>query len=93
VWELSNEPYLFPTFFATGADYIAKMKPYRDAIKAADPNAIVSIFFADPSAFSVAKPSPVGSVDLPGNRQMVGRGDLSSVPGREHGRFQPMDGG
>ena len=58
VWELSNEPYLFPTFFATGADYIARMKPYRDAIKAADPNAIVSIFFADPSAFSVAKPSP-----------------------------------
>jgi hypothetical protein len=58
VWELSNEPYLFPTFFATGADYIAQMKPYRDAIKAADPNAVVSIFFADPSRFSIAKPSP-----------------------------------
>jgi hypothetical protein len=37
VWELSNEAYLFPTFFASGADYVAKMKPYRDAIKAADP--------------------------------------------------------
>jgi uncharacterized protein (TIGR03437 family) len=57
VWELSNEPYLFPTFFATGAAYIAQMKPYRDAIKAADPSAVVSIFFADPSHSTIAKPS------------------------------------
>ena len=57
VWELSNEPYLSPTFFATGADYIAQMKPYRDAIKAADPSAVVSIFFADPSHSTIAKPS------------------------------------
>ena len=57
VWELSNEPYLFPTFFATGADYVARMKPYRDAIKAADPSAVVSIFFSDPSHSTIAKPS------------------------------------
>jgi uncharacterized protein (TIGR03437 family) len=47
VWELANEPYLYKTFFTTGADYVAKMKPYRDAIKAADPSAVVAIFFID----------------------------------------------
>ena len=37
VWELSNEAYLFNgTFFASGNDYATKMKPYRDAIKAAE---------------------------------------------------------
>ncbi len=50
VWELSNEPYLFvPTFFASGADYAAKMQPYAAAIKAADPDAVVAVFFADPA--------------------------------------------
>ena len=49
VWELANEAYLFmPSFFQSGADYAAKMKPYRDAIKAADPNAVVALFFSDP---------------------------------------------
>ena len=47
VWELANEPYLYTGFFQSGADYVAKMKPYRDAIKAADPNATVAIFFID----------------------------------------------
>jgi uncharacterized protein (TIGR03437 family) len=47
VWELSNEPYLYKQFFASGADYVAQMKPYRDAIKAADPDAVVAIFFQD----------------------------------------------
>jgi uncharacterized protein (TIGR03437 family) len=47
VWELSNEPYLYPSFFSSGADYVTKMKPYRDAIKAADANAVVAIFFID----------------------------------------------
>ena len=38
VWELGNEPYTTgTTFFQSGADYVAKVKPYRDAIKAADP--------------------------------------------------------
>jgi uncharacterized protein (TIGR03437 family) len=46
-WELANEPYLYPGFFASGADYVAAVKPYRDAIKAANPNAIVAIFFQD----------------------------------------------
>ncbi len=46
VWELANEPYLFtPGFFRSGADYVAQMRPYRDAIKAVDPNAAVAIFF------------------------------------------------
>jgi uncharacterized protein (TIGR03437 family) len=47
VWELSNEPYFYSDFFKSGADYVTKMKPYRDAIKAADPNAVVAIFFMD----------------------------------------------
>ncbi len=48
VWELSNEPYNFPAFFSSATDYLNKMKPYRDAIKAADPNALVAVFFDDP---------------------------------------------
>ncbi|HXP86162.1 MAG TPA: hypothetical protein VN841_15665 [Bryobacteraceae bacterium] len=47
VWELSNEPYFYKQFFSSGADYAMKMKPYRDAIKAADPSAVVAIFFSD----------------------------------------------
>jgi uncharacterized protein (TIGR03437 family) len=55
VWELDNEPYtwLFTDaggpgpFFTDAADYAAKMKPFRDAIKAADPNAVVSIYFSE----------------------------------------------
>ena len=47
VWELANEPYLYKQFFPTGAGYVAQMKPYRDAIKAADPSAVVAIYFID----------------------------------------------
>jgi hypothetical protein len=47
-WELSNEPYLYPEFFSTATAYLDKMKPYRDAIKAVDPNAIIAIFTRDP---------------------------------------------
>src|SRR5271157_2391047 len=46
-WELSNEPYLYSTFFATSTAYLDAMKPYRDAIKAVDPNAIMAIFVTD----------------------------------------------
>ena len=46
-WELSNEPYLYPTFFATATAYLDAMEPYRDAIKAVDPNAIVAVFITD----------------------------------------------
>jgi len=51
-WELCNEPYLFKgstNFFTDGADYATKMKPYRDAIKAVDTNAVVAVFFSDPA--------------------------------------------
>jgi hypothetical protein len=51
VWELCNEPYLFQgtgNFFTNGTDYANKMRPYRDAIKAADSNAVVAVFFTDP---------------------------------------------
>jgi len=41
-WELSNELYLYP---ATA--YSDAMKPYRDAIKAVNPNAIVAVFITD----------------------------------------------
>jgi uncharacterized protein (TIGR03437 family) len=47
-WELANEPYNATTFFSDATDYVTKMKPYRDAIKAADPNAVVAVFFDDP---------------------------------------------
>jgi uncharacterized protein (TIGR03437 family) len=46
-WELSNEPYLYSTFFATATAYLNAMKPYRDAIKAVLPNAIVAVFVSD----------------------------------------------
>ena len=55
VWELANEPYFFQDFFPSGTDYLNKVKPYRDAIKAADPEAIVAIFGADGGD---ANPSP-----------------------------------
>ena len=51
-WELCNEPYLFygtNQFFTNGADYASQMFPYYNAIKAADSNAIVAVFFSDPA--------------------------------------------
>jgi uncharacterized protein (TIGR03437 family) len=54
VWELANEPYTTGSpFFSSGADYVAKMKPYYQAIKAVNPNAIVAIFYDD-----AGNPSP-----------------------------------
>jgi uncharacterized protein (TIGR03437 family) len=47
VWELANEPYFYKSFFSSATDYLNKVKPFRDAIKAADPNAVVAIFFTD----------------------------------------------
>jgi hypothetical protein len=49
-WELANEAYLYPAFFATATAYLDKMKPYRDAIEAVDPNAIVAIFVRVPGS-------------------------------------------
>ncbi len=64
VWELANEPYLTTGFFSSGADYAAKMKPFRDAIKAADPSAVVAIFFDDAGNTS---PNPPWDQSLGGN--------------------------
>ncbi|HUA38376.1 MAG TPA: hypothetical protein VMA35_08310 [Candidatus Sulfopaludibacter sp.] len=52
VWELCNEPYTLAgtgsgTFFLDATDYVAQMKPFRNAIKAADSNAVVAIYFND----------------------------------------------
>ncbi|SPE58941.1 conserved exported hypothetical protein [Verrucomicrobia bacterium] len=52
-WELCNEPYNFTAtngsdFFSNGTDYLNKMLPYRNAIKAADSNAVVAVFFSNP---------------------------------------------
>jgi hypothetical protein len=52
VWELCNEPYTLQgsgsgTFFLDATDYVAQMKPYRNAIKAADSNAVVAVYFDD----------------------------------------------
>jgi hypothetical protein len=56
-WELCNEPYLFQSgtnaFFTNGTEYCNLMRPYRDAIKAADSNAVVAVFFSDPSRTSM----------------------------------------
>ena len=49
-WELANEPYTWKgtgAFFSGANDYAKQMKPYRDAIKAADPNAVVTLYFSD----------------------------------------------
>ena len=51
-WELCNEPYTFAgtnfgDFFLNSTDYVAKVKPYRAAIKAVDSNAVVAIYFSD----------------------------------------------
>src|SRR5579863_181972 len=48
-WELANEPYTWVPYgrFTNGADYAAQMKPFRDAIKAVDSNAVVALFFSD----------------------------------------------
>jgi hypothetical protein len=52
-WELCNEPYLFQggtnPFFTDATDYANKMRPCRDAIKAADSSAVVAVFFSDPA--------------------------------------------
>lgn len=69
VWELGNEAYnQSPTFYANGADYVAKVKPYYDAIKAADPNAIVSIFFDDPGRTTVQNPAWNKSIEGVANK-------------------------
>ena len=48
-WELANEPYTWIPYglFTNGAEYAAQMKPFRDAIKAVDSNAVVALFFSD----------------------------------------------
>jgi hypothetical protein len=54
-WELCNEPYNFSgasNYFLNGNDYAAKMYPYYQAIKGANPNALVSVFFGDPDTGS-----------------------------------------
>jgi hypothetical protein len=51
-WELCNEPYNFTSgstnFFTNGTDYVNKMLPFRNAVKAADSNAVVAVFYSDP---------------------------------------------
>ncbi len=48
-WELSNEAYLFPGFFLTATDYLDDMRKFRNHIKREIPDAVVSIFAADPA--------------------------------------------
>ena len=54
-WELSNEPYLYPSFWPTAAAYLDAMKPYRDAIKAVLPNAVVAVFASDQAHANASK--------------------------------------
>lgn len=55
VWELTNEPYFYTSFFKSATDYVEQMRPFYNAIKAADPNAVVAIFFMDAGG---ANPNP-----------------------------------
>ena len=64
VWELCNEPYLFQgtnNFFTNGTDYANKMLPYRNAIKAADSNAVVAVFFSDPGSSGMSWDNALGN--------------------------------
>lgn len=68
VWELCNEPYLFQgatDFFTNGTDYANKMKPYRDAIKSADSNALVAVFFSDPARPGMSWDNALGNYSTP----------------------------
>ena len=56
VWEMCNEPYNISEMFPTATVYLNKMKAYRDAIKAADPQAVVAIVADDPERS--ANPNP-----------------------------------
>ncbi|MCZ9883294.1 fibronectin type III domain-containing protein [Arthrobacter sp. B2a2-09] len=49
-YELSNEGWLLPTFFMDSTDYAARMKPYFEAIKAADPHAQVNVMLSQGEA-------------------------------------------
>ena len=42
-WELGNEPTFFPDFFPNASTYAARMRPFADAIRAADPAARVAL--------------------------------------------------
>lgn len=46
-YELANEPYLFPTFFADAQDYLDKMGLYASAIRQGSPGAQVGVFLSD----------------------------------------------
>jgi len=51
-WEMCNEPYHFTgasNYFTNATDYANKMLPYRNAIKSADSNAVIAVFFDDPA--------------------------------------------
>jgi hypothetical protein len=50
-WQLANEANLrqFRSFFSTGSDYAAKMRPFAAAIKGADPSAQVALFVSNAS--------------------------------------------
>jgi uncharacterized protein (TIGR03437 family) len=61
IWELANEPYVVPKFFTDATDYLNKVKPYRDAIKAADPSAVVAIYFDDAGS---TNPNPTWDQDV-----------------------------
>ncbi len=65
-WELCNEPYVFDgpgsSFFTNATDYANAMLPFRNAIKAADPDAVVALYFNDAGApFSNAWDIAMGS--------------------------------
>src|SRR5215216_2171774 len=42
-WELANEAFFFRRWFHGGTDYVEKMRPYAEAIRAVIPDAIISL--------------------------------------------------
>ena len=45
-WELGNEPTLFPSFFSDARTYATKMRPFAEAIRAADSTASLALSLA-----------------------------------------------
>ncbi len=79
VWELCNEPYNFQgtnNFFHQWHGLLPiKMLPYRNAIKTADSNAVVAVFFSDPGRPGLESGTmTLGALRC--NQSILGRGRL-----------------
>ena len=65
------------------------MKPFRDAIKAADPDAIVAIFFIDAGD---TVPNPAWDQSIAAIPISIGMPSSTIITGPKQRPFQPVDG-